>query len=565
MEFPPQATHVKAATITTGDIWIIILVWCASLVLINPIGNFPLNDDWSFALTVKHFIDSGDYRPLGWASMPFITNALWGSLFCLVAGFSFNVLRFSTLCLSLLGLFSFCLLAKNLRLNRSTICIAALTLAFDPLYYVLSNTFMTDVPYTTMQTLAALFFVRCLKSNSNRDLLIGTLLAIAATLSRKLAIAIPLSFSIVFIFKYGAGFRNMIRPAISCLACLGALLVFEYWLSATHRAPLLYYKKNAELIYMLTHPNLLFMVAMANIYRIWLYLGLFLLPVSLSVLPTIKITRKNFAIPFSIYTVLALLFIVWHGLYYGKFALPLLENIIVKAGIGPLTLQDTYILSMHGIPELPYHFWLALTFIGIFGAILLATIATHCALHLARGFQRKEISDTEVAGAFLLLSAIIYLLPTLPGMIFDRYLVPAIPLLAVGILASVPRTEQSRTNIAQRSAVIFSVIALAIFSICGTRDYFLWNRIRWMALRDLSLNQHVDAKEIDGGLEFNGLFLYNDSYVPRSMKSWWWVEQDNYVLSFQELLGYSIFKQYDYRGWLPPADRKILVLKKATE
>jgi hypothetical protein len=49
------------------------------------------------------------------------------------------------------------------------------------------------------------------------------------------------------------------------------------------------------------------------------------------------------------------------------------------------------------------------------------------------------------------------------------------------------------------------------------------------------------------------------------MKSWWWVEQDNYLLSFQELLGYSTFKQYDYRGWMPPADRKILVLKKVTE
>ena len=80
----------------------IALLWCLSLLVVNSFGDFPLNDDWSFGLTVKHLVENGDFRPNGWFPMPFITNALWGSLFCIPFGFSFTALRISTITLSLI-------------------------------------------------------------------------------------------------------------------------------------------------------------------------------------------------------------------------------------------------------------------------------------------------------------------------------------------------------------------------------------------------------------------------------------------------------------------------------
>ena len=87
------------------DMLFIAAIWCISLFVVNPFaGDFPLNDDWSYASTVKHLLETGEFRPSEWFAPPSLTNALWGSLFCLPAGFSFVALRASTLTLSLLGI-----------------------------------------------------------------------------------------------------------------------------------------------------------------------------------------------------------------------------------------------------------------------------------------------------------------------------------------------------------------------------------------------------------------------------------------------------------------------------
>ena len=75
----------------------LVLIYVASIIVVNPLGNFPLNDDWSFARAVQNLVEKKDWRPTGFTAMPFITQSLWGAIFCLPAGFSFNALRFSTL------------------------------------------------------------------------------------------------------------------------------------------------------------------------------------------------------------------------------------------------------------------------------------------------------------------------------------------------------------------------------------------------------------------------------------------------------------------------------------
>src|SRR6476661_2623762 len=75
-------------------------IWCISFLIVKPLGDFPLSDDWAYGLTVQRLVESGDFRPVGWIGMPFITNALWGSLFCIPFGFSFPALRISTIVLS---------------------------------------------------------------------------------------------------------------------------------------------------------------------------------------------------------------------------------------------------------------------------------------------------------------------------------------------------------------------------------------------------------------------------------------------------------------------------------
>ncbi len=103
---------------------------------------------------------------------------------------------------------------------------------------------------------------------------------------------------------------------------------------------------------------------------------------------------------------------------------------------------------------------------------------------------------------------------------------------------------------------------LAMFAVLGTRDYFAWNRLRWTALRQLMAEEKVTPADIDGGFEFNGLYLYDPAYKEDPAKSWYWVDRDSYVLSFAKLPGFTVRKRYLYSHWLPPYIGSIFVLKK---
>lgn len=77
----------------------ITFLWGMAVMLVDYQGNFPLNDDWSYGITVKRLVEEGTFDPTAWTSMSLISQTLWGSLFCYLFGFFFEVLRLSTLLL----------------------------------------------------------------------------------------------------------------------------------------------------------------------------------------------------------------------------------------------------------------------------------------------------------------------------------------------------------------------------------------------------------------------------------------------------------------------------------
>ena len=93
------------------NIAILIIVWGIAICLVNPIGNFPLNDDWAYGRSVKWLVEEGELRYVGWTATNLFSQILWGALFCLPFGFSFTVLRLSTLVLGIVGVIAtYCLL-----------------------------------------------------------------------------------------------------------------------------------------------------------------------------------------------------------------------------------------------------------------------------------------------------------------------------------------------------------------------------------------------------------------------------------------------------------------------
>ena len=251
----------------------ILLVWCISLLIVKPLGDFPLSDDWAYALTVKHMVKSLDFQPVGWIGMPFVTNALWGSVFCIPFGFSFPALRISTITASLIGILSlYILVRRELSQSRLLTIIIVPSLGFNPIYYALSNTFMTDVPFTAVVIVAVLFFGRNLKSDSNFDLVIGTILLMIATLSRQLAISIGISFAVCVLLARGFGTVNIVRGAIPVLASIAAFLAFQKWLELSGRLPAGYFTRTDDLLGA-SSPRMLLLSLATNTRAALIYLG----------------------------------------------------------------------------------------------------------------------------------------------------------------------------------------------------------------------------------------------------------------------------------------------------
>ena len=119
---------------------LIVAVWIVVALLIDPRGEFPLNDDWAYSAAVKTLLGGGGIRIPGWAGPNLIAQIFWGAIFCLPFGFSFTALRISTLALGLIGVLALYGLLREGDADHGTALFGALLLAFNPLYLGRVNT-----------------------------------------------------------------------------------------------------------------------------------------------------------------------------------------------------------------------------------------------------------------------------------------------------------------------------------------------------------------------------------------------------------------------------------------
>lgn len=537
-------------------------VWLASLFLINPVGNFPLNDDWSFGWSVKHLLQDHEFRPLGWAAMTLWTNVIWGSLFCLPAGFSFTALRISSLAAALLGILGVYWLARQLRQPAWLAALIAATLGFNPIYYALANTFMTDVLFTALIIFSSIYFVKHLQQGGNVNLFLGIIFCVLATLSRQLALAIPLSFGVALILKQGFKTRELVRAGLPTLICGGVLVLFQHWLTVTGRLPALYNFKPHELLDALRHPAESIPDLAYNVYKGMVCLGLYLCPVLLvATAGAWKIQPKRI-LPLLAGALWVVLFFYFFYQSTGTY-MPLDYNIVCETGIGPLALRDITLLQKNIPPALPATFWKTCTCIGMVGAACLITLLGIVLWNLIPKLRHKTVSDGEAAAVFLISAAVIYELPLmLTGNYFDRYLMPAIPLLAAGLVSALPPLPKVSWRVAGPAAMLCTCFAL--YAVAGTRDYLEWNRVRWRTTESFLAGNHVQPDQMDGGFEFNGQYLFDPNFnqIKDLTKSWWWVHDDEYMISDGPVAGFKPVQESSYTHWMPPYTGKIYVLKK---
>jgi hypothetical protein len=505
----------------------ITICWILAVILVNPIGEFPSVDDWAYVWSVRSLVEHGEFRFHPWTAPNLISQVLWGALFAFPFGVSYTALRVSTLVAALLGALALFQLIRDEDRPISVALFSALVLLFNPIFFALSFTFMTDVPFVAAQTGAMLFLMKGLRAGSRSASATGWILALAALLCRQNGIAIPIAYGGAYLVKHGWSAKRLAMSALPLATFIGLQWVYQLWLDISGRTPLQFGQQVDMMWSTLTGPVSVAAVSVFNLAKFeFFYLGLFLLPVSLfAVAATIYALSRKAAGALVIGIIAATAAI---ALLLGQ-TMPIWFDTLKFNGIGP---------ASGGIIP-PPHFWPVVTVLAELGGVLLLTSVLYAA-------YSHFYSPAKCSLAFALLGAASLSAPIsviTVFMRFDRYLLPIIPWLALASASTTKRASLPRVSIILGGIFL---CGMAWYSVVNVHNLLAEKRVVATALESL-VKEGVPRESIDASWIFNGEALYGRYGSKRSEVGWY--KSRDYVIGAWREPEYKLLRSYPVPRW----------------
>jgi len=532
------------------------VLWIAMIIIANPIGNFPLNDDWMYARSVFYFITQGKYKVTESYSPVLISQVWWGTLFCLFKGFSFTTLRISTLVLGLIGIYFFYFLVNSLTANRKLSFFSALLLLINPLYFSLSNSFMTDVPFLSLLLISVYFFCKAIQTKQRNYIVIGTVFSVLATLIRQLGVVIPLAYAVVAIIEKNQTLKQKTKHFIPLLITVSALILALVWLNNIPRSGIMFFQSDSAQPLL----NSIFPKIYTRTGYVLIYSGIFLFPMLLF------ITKESFENLTSfhkrILCGLIVLIIPSFISVYNHFPC---ANMVNNGYIGPNTLWDSYILHAPDAYNFSAGVLLTIFLLGCIGAVLILVNIYATAITVFKHYKSPGVSFPTTAPKLLfvflcLLGYCLLIFP--PKFYFDRYILPCIPM--IWIIICHDKISYSGGRIPVYAFTSIYLLAILYFTTLGTHDWLEWNRARWKGVEYLTKEKSIPADTIEAGYEANG-WLLGGEFSKHKDKTWWFVYYNKYMIAKSNVKDYKVIKQFYYTNYFPYEQRSILVLQRTGE
>lgn len=512
-------------------------VYALWLLAASPSGEFPLNDDWAYAWSVRHLLRTGELRISEWSSASAIFPVYWGALFSqLAGGFSFTALRISTLIFSLVSPVALLWLLRCVGIPRSAALLGVLTLIVNPLFVHLSYTFMTDIFYLGLMLVGLALYVDGIERDSARSLWAASLAATLAFLCRQLGLALPLAAACVLLVRRR---RQALRPMLRAVLLPAlAFAAYTWWLNEVNGVPWafrLYTVQNGLATLLRTSAPAELAV---RLLQVMLYLGIFTLPALVAVAATRPLWFWRKARPlwplFGGWLLALAGFALYARLAHGE-GMPYLLGVINRDGIGAQT------LTLGQKPRIPPE-W-------IFDLVtLVAPVAGAASGALWTNVFRDVRREINGPGAVVLLAALIMAPPTASmAHLWDHYLLVFIPASLYLTLRGAP--VSARGGIAG-ALVCGSMLA---YTLPEQAEYLAWNDARWRVGRQL-VRQHVPPVQIDGGFEWVGWFDFERA-LPIALAAgysdnpgaWMTIFPDRYLLTFEPVEGTRIVASARWR------------------
>jgi len=464
----------------------------AGWLLVGPRANVPVIDDWVYAWSVQQLVDTGRLQVLDISAFYPIAQVLWGALFVRTAGFSFGVLRLSTVVLAVLGSWAVYLTLRELGCQRTTSLLGAFALALDPVYFALSFSFMTEVPFVSLSAMTVYWFTRAIRRDERAAVWAGCICSAAAFLVRPIGIVLPLAMLPALIRKGGwrVSLRDSATPLIGTFVVLGVVQAAMPRMLGSLRGAVI---REDDLRWWFTVP--------AARYLRWNVEVLFVAVFPFAPLLVAYVSRWRRAI--AVGTAAIVLALVCRTTV-GAVTMPLPRG-------QTWSLQDIAARTMLDGDVAP-SFWS----LQIAPAVKLLGLVAVGALGVIGAQSWRRRTEWRAVGRMIL--ALVLLHVTCINVLWlynDRYYVVLAPLLAIVAACALDRNRRGQW-IATAMLVIWAGVAIS-----GTRDMLAFNQACATIAQELEASG-IPSWDIDAGYAWNGWRLYaHPDHLPSGANRWY--------------------------------------------
>jgi 4-amino-4-deoxy-L-arabinose transferase-like glycosyltransferase len=435
-----------------------------------------------------------------------------------------------------LCLVSFYLLLRHVAVSPRLALLGTATLGCNPIYLYLSYSFMTDITFLACWLFAGLLFLRGFQGYGERWVWLGSAVSALAYLTRQPGVLLVVAALVYLLWSRRWTWRRAAAVAGIPLITVIAYMLWERTQPSTVLSSLL-----SQMIGdVLGNPIQFFASRVPFVGLLINGLGLFLLPV-------LRLPRRLLlAMPlFALFAVLVFL-----NTHFNGSAFPTNGNVLDRTGF----------LMWNYAAALIWAEWVW-ALIGICSGFILALYAVSLleGVRESRTLARRDRQQADPTlmlyiQAVLISGFVLFVTPVL----YDRYMLPILPLLMIPALRRYDRSELPGTVSSTRRRMFrwAALALLAAFSVTCLRDYMDHATVRWQAANQLA-GRGIPRDEIDAGFEWQGSYWKLSGAPGEVFPS---ASHINYKVSDLPAEGYHMIGSLPYSSWLSGGQTRYVLL-----
>lgn len=520
----------------------LLLLWAGAIFVVNPIGEFPLNDDWAYSRNVHELAVNNKFSVDLWPAMTLVSQTLYGTLAAKLFGFSFTTLRLSMLLLAIAATLVLFFLLKRLSKNNFTAFLLSASFCFGQLFCALSFSFMTDIFFLSFVIFSLYALISFLDRQKWTSYALYVLFCLIAVLNRQHGLLLPLLIVPPLLALQFPLLKKIILAALPFTICFSAHLLYRQLLERNN------------IPHNIHGPGKLWHAVVNTDWKavhkqagdVLLSSGWMLFPLCVVLLFTQYWPNKKRVALLTAVAVVAAALLTFSVLLYFP-----IGNVFNSNGIGPRILKDYWINIIYKLHLPAWALW---------GIRITALTAALVLLVNSFGGKRNYFEEQKLSRAFsfsllaFILVYFIFIAINVPY--FDRYVLPLGLFL---LLFNLPGKKPA--GLAAKAVMIAITMCVYVFSLLETRDFMEWNRARYAGIAWLNsrgINEHF----IDGGFEYNAWHKAGTGGGPEEERSWYWVDTDDYIIASGKHAHYRPMQFFTYRHFIPYCTDTLYVMER---